>query len=100
MATAIPSDWNSFLSRPGQTSVGNPADLGPYRGLVQERGQKYDDRSDDQYDWAKEQFAKNADIAGKVQQQALDTGKSFLDWAKTDRGFYEGNYMPAMKEQL
>lgn len=99
MATAVPTDWNS-LSGPGNTSVGNPADFGPYRGLIQQRGGVYDTRSNDQYDWAKSQFAKNAGVADEVQKRALDTGSMFTDWSKKDRSLYDESYVPAMKEQL
>jgi hypothetical protein len=98
MATAIPSNWNSLSG--GTSTLGNPADLGPYRGLVQERGGVYDQRSQDQWDWARDQFKKNAGITDQVQKQALDTGAMFTDWSKKDRALYDESYVPAMKEQL
>src|SRR5215813_6444832 len=93
-------DVNWDILKGGQSTLGNPADLGPYRGLVQQRGATYDTRANAQYDWAKRQFDKNAALADIVQKRALDTGSMFTDWAKTDRGLYESAYVPAMKEQL
>lgn len=97
MATALPTGWNFSGA---QTSLGNPVDMGPYRNLVQGRGEVYDTRSNDQYDWAKSQFAKNAGVADEVQKRALDTGSMFGDWSKKDRALYDESYVPAMKEQL
>jgi hypothetical protein len=97
MATALPTGWD-FSG--GQTSLGNPVDMGPWRNVVQNRGQVYDTRSNDQYDWAKSQFAKNAGITDEVQKRALDTGAMFTDWSKADRALYDTSYVPAMKEQL
>lgn len=102
MATAIPSlnNWNTTLSNAGASSLGNPADLGPYRGMQQQRGQKYDDRGDAGYDWGIGK-ANEIDATGKeVTGRALDTGSMFNDWAKADRGFWEGTYKPAMQEQM
>jgi hypothetical protein len=98
MATAVPTNWNALSG--GTSTLGNPADLGPYRGLIQERGGVYDTRSNDQYDWAKSQFAKNAGVSDEVQKRALDTGSMFTDWSKKDRALYDESYVPAMKEQL
>lgn len=101
MATYVPSNtWNTGLSNAGSSSLGNPADLGPYRGMQSQRGQKYDDRADYMFDWGKER-AGEIDATGKtVTQRALDTGSMFNDWAKADRGFWEGTYKPAMQEQM
>ena len=49
MATAIDTSWSSNLSKPASTlkpgevdekTLGNPADLGGYRGMQELRGQK------------------------------------------------------------
>ena len=98
MATALPSDWNVLSG--GTPTMGNPADLGPYRGAIQTRGAVYDQRSNDQWDWARNQFEKNAGTADAVQKQALDTGSMFMDWSKADRKLWEDKGVPGLTSQM
>jgi hypothetical protein len=106
MAVSVPSNWSSNLSKPASkggvdpTTVGNPADLGGYRGMQQERGQAYDERANEAYDWGMGQRGKLGELGDRVTEQALDTSKTFGDWAKADRGFWEGTYKPAMQEHM
>jgi hypothetical protein len=80
--------------------TGYPVDLSQYISYMTKRGVGSLDRSDAQYKWAQDQFAKNQATADTIQQRALDTGKTFADQAATDRAFYEGTYMPAMAQQM
>jgi hypothetical protein len=92
------ANWNSLSG--GSSSLGNPADLGPYRGMLQNRGATYDDRANTAYNWGVGK-AGELDATGKaVTGQALDTSRMFNDWSKSDRGFWEGTYKPAMQEQM
>lgn len=101
MATYVPSNtWSTGLSNAGSSSLGNPADLGPYRGMQSQRGQKYDDRADYGYEWGREKAGEIDELGKTVSGRALDTGAMFNDWAKADRGFWEGTYKPAMQEQM
>jgi hypothetical protein len=103
MPQVIPSgyddNWNS-LSGPGNTSLGNPADLGPWRGMAQQRGAKYEGRSDALYDWGVGKAGDIGSIGDEVTQRALNTGAQFNDAAVRDRRTYDENYVPAMLEQL
>ena len=109
MATAIDTSWSSNLSKPASTlkpgevdekTLGNPADLGGYRGMQELRGQKYDNRADAAYDWGIGARDKLGSLGDQVTQQALDTSRMASDWAKSDRGFWEGTYKPAMQQQM
>ena len=57
-------------------------------------------KSNDEYKWAQDQFAKNSGVTDKVVDRALNTGSDFGDYAKTDRAQYERETMPAMTEQM
>jgi hypothetical protein len=101
MTTLAPSEYKTNWDfSGGQTSLGNPMDLGPWRDVVQGRGQKYDDRADASYDWGVKTGDELGVTAKKVTDQALDTSKAFNDWARSDRSFWEGTYKPAMQEQM
>jgi hypothetical protein len=101
MATLAPGEYKTNWDfSGGQTSVGNPLDLGPWRNTVQGRGSTYDDRANAAYGWGLEKGA-DLDATGKaVTETALDTSKAFNEWAKADRGFWEGTYKPAMQQQM
>ena len=75
-------------------------DTTDYVKTTTDRAYKDWGRSDDQYQWAKDQFAKNQATSDKVVGQALDTSKAFSDASASDRGFWEGSYKPAMQQQL
>lgn len=77
-----------------------PLNLSDYISTATDRAYKNWGRGDEMFDWAKTQFEKNQATSDKVVNQALDTGRTTMDWAKTDRNMYETEYMPAMKEQL
>ena len=69
------------------TTVGNPlTDLGGYRGMQQERGQAYDERANEAYDWGMGQRGKLGELGDRVTEQALDTSKTFGDWARRIAG--------------
>lgn len=98
MATSVPSNWSSLAG--GTSTMGNPADLGPYRGMQQERGSTYDERANDAYDFGTGQRDYITGVGKGVTDQALDTSKTFSDWAKSDRAFWEGTYKPGMQAQM
>jgi hypothetical protein len=92
------ASWNALSG--GSSSLGNPADLGPYRGMLQNRGATYDDRANTAYNWGVGKAGELDETGKAVTGQALDTSRMFNDWAKSDRGFWEGTYKPAMQEQM
>lgn len=100
MATVIPSDTNWNTLSGGSSSLGNPADLGPWRGMVQQRGATYDNRATDTYNWGLGR-SDEIGVTGKaVTNQALDTSKAFNNYATQDRSTWDQNYLPAMLDQL
>lgn len=102
MTTLAPSsydaNWNTLSG--GSSSLGNPADLGPWRGMQQTRGAKYDNRADYLYDWGKGRATDIGKTGDEVTNTALDTSKAFNSYAKKDRQVYDDNYLPAMLDQL
>lgn len=101
MPTVIPSsdtNWNQLSG--GSSSLGNPADLGPWRGVVQDRGATYDNRATDTYNWGVKRSDEIGATGDAVKNQALDTSKAFNSYATKDRQVYDENYLPAMLEQL
>ena len=77
-----------------------PLDLSQYISGVTDRAYQNWGRGDDQYQWAKDQYAKDRGITDQVTQRALDTQAKMGGWADEDRAFWKGTYKPAMEEQM
>lgn len=75
-------------------------DTTAYVGTTSKQAADYWDKSTNQYNWAKDQFAKNQGVSDQVVNRALDTGKQFSDYATGDRSFWDTSYKPAMQQQL
>lgn len=85
---------------PPQTRQGVPVDLSGYTNTAISGAKENYANQQEMMDWARAQFAKNADKSDQVTGRALDTMTDFANNAKTDRAMYEGTYMPAMKQQM
>jgi len=57
-------------------------------------------KGNDQYQWAKDQFAKNEGIANQIINSSLSNSTMFDDAARAGVSRYEQMYAPAMAEQL
>lgn len=75
-------------------------DTTAYVSTTSKQAADYWDRSTNQYNWAKDQFAKNQATSDKIVGQALDTSKQFADASTGDRSFWDTSYKPAMAQQL
>lgn len=77
-----------------------PLDLSTYITGVTNQANKDWGRADDQYQWAKDQYAKDRGVTDQVTQQALDTQKKYAGYSDEDRAFWTGTYKPAMQQQM
>jgi len=84
----------------GGSQTEGPLDLSKYISGVTDRAYKNWGRAEDQYQWAKDQYAKDRGITDQVTQRALDTQAKMGGWADEDRAFWTGTYKPAMEQQM
>lgn len=102
MPAAVDISKNPYdnFSRPADTGMGKPVDLSNVGAVNTARGQNYEGRATEAYNWGVGSGDSIWGLGQDISKQALDTGKTFSDWSMRDRAQYDAEVAPAMSEQM
>ena len=93
------SPYDNF-NRPVSTGMGNPVDMSNVGAVNTARGQNYEARGTAAYGTGVGRGDSIWNLGQDISKSALDTSKTFNDWATRDRATYDTQTAPAMQKQM